>query len=1161
MKPEDNARWEEQKEEQKVKRIQFEFLSPISEAEYSDVYIDALEQAVENTSVRNIAISAPYGAGKSSIIRTYCEKNQAKKHLTISLADFQGDRLEDSALFKGKEPPQSNTPPEGGDGPEDVGGGPGRKFKKQQELELEERILKHFLYVPAPGKIIGSRFRRLWKKSFAPLFLKVLFVVISVLVVWFAMNPERTVHRWQFASDYMKQHLGMSTWWLYVFVAIAVLGICIPITFLIKILLTKIKSMELHLFDKIRIEGFRVEEDGAFNRYIDEIVYFFEKTKYEIVFFEDLDRFDSVGIFAKLREINTLLNENESIKKRRKVTFIYALRDDLFRGQENRLKFFDFIIPVIPYISPTNARDRFTKYKTDHGLDLSEKFIVHVSPFIPDMRALIQSCNETLIMINTLNQMTPPFQLDDEKMMALMLYKNLYPEEYSMELEGKGLISAAFACRYKFIEKKTEDLKEQSEKAFKKMAEASMYYTDGEVVKKAFIQTVSQNEGHVEEICLVDNSVTHMYSDIMKDDYDLSDIYDSERIQVVFSNSSRYRSPVLLDTAKLKVGDKTYAELYEIANRNGAERYRILRKEYEDSLEEQSRISSMSLSELIRKNDVESVFSDEYERGKEIRENPLLLTLISNEYIDQNFTYYMNNYHTSMLEESDLMFVYNLRQHTGQLRMEQEIKNVPLMLETLLLSEFSQIEILNFSIFDYLMMEDRESERYDAVMNQLSSSSEGTSEFVRKYYFRDSNRDRFTALMLDLRDSFWYDLCGDVRFDQDNRWTLLHDCVLSGKVERTLRQDEYVRYRRSTDTIKGFLEENPRYFIKLANYTNDGIICDLMNQLGLVFGRLGLSGIVDFDARDKIAKSLFTNRRFVMNEAMILEYIKWDLPELEKEYRRAVYTTIEENAKPYICSYIEDKFDTFVRDIVLRSKENTEEDMQYILEIIRKTEYNEEVYKSLICKENAMLPDLADYLASISSIPEPEKRNLLHTFLVNDRVLPTWENVVLYYKNYRDDDDSLSGFVNRNIDSLTEKDYDFASSQGIRDVKSILGLDKISKNTINRFVKKYDSPYASYLDELSEDVVKSLINVKRLSLEQRISDVILTRFGDEVWLYYIKKNINNLIQIIDSFSIDASHVDLIFDSDEFGEGNKKKLSDVLPETMVTDKVRAFREKG
>lgn len=88
---------------------------------------------------------------------------------------------------------------------------------------------------------------------------------------------------------------------------------------------------------------------------MDEIVYFFQVTKYNVVIIEDLDRFNNTEIFLKLREVNQLLNQSESVG--RKIVFIYAVRDDMFLDEE-RTKFFDYITTVIPIINSSNSVDK-----------------------------------------------------------------------------------------------------------------------------------------------------------------------------------------------------------------------------------------------------------------------------------------------------------------------------------------------------------------------------------------------------------------------------------------------------------------------------------------------------------------------------------------------------------------------------------------------------------------------------------------------------------------------------------------------------------------------------------------------------------------------------------------------------------------------------------
>ena len=117
------------------------------------------------------------------------------------------------------------------------------------------------------------------------------------------------------------------------------------------------KNIELDL-DKLSNDYDKY--DSFFDRYLNEILYIFENCKADVIVFEDIDRFEMRVIFERLREINILLNER--LKKKNKVIrFCYLVRDDIFSSVD-RVKFFDFIIPVIPVMNGSNIYEIFSIY-------------------------------------------------------------------------------------------------------------------------------------------------------------------------------------------------------------------------------------------------------------------------------------------------------------------------------------------------------------------------------------------------------------------------------------------------------------------------------------------------------------------------------------------------------------------------------------------------------------------------------------------------------------------------------------------------------------------------------------------------------------------------------------------------------------------------------
>ena len=71
--------------QRKEKSSKYVDLAPTDKADKSGIYSDALAYATDNPNVSNIALTGPYGSGKSSIIKTFLKKYK-RPALQISLA-------------------------------------------------------------------------------------------------------------------------------------------------------------------------------------------------------------------------------------------------------------------------------------------------------------------------------------------------------------------------------------------------------------------------------------------------------------------------------------------------------------------------------------------------------------------------------------------------------------------------------------------------------------------------------------------------------------------------------------------------------------------------------------------------------------------------------------------------------------------------------------------------------------------------------------------------------------------------------------------------------------------------------------------------------------------------------------------------------------------
>ena len=407
-------------------------LAPIDNIPKKSEYFNAFNIALKNDKVRNIAISGPYGSGKSSIIETYLKDNPNVNDIAINIS---------IASFESENKTKDNDPP-------------------SMEL-LEKSILKQLFYKVDHKEIPQSRYRKLHKISrwkvfsyfVALIFLAVFFVYI------FAPDIIKNISDKIIEAGNKYSFPFIISW--FVFIAVILISVFMVSQLAFR-LLSNAQIKEIKLPADTKVES-KVDPDTIFNKNLDEIMYFFEATDYCYVFFEDLDRFNDIEIFEKIRELNTLLNNYDNIRKRKIIRFIYAVRDDIFTN-EDRTKFFDFIIPVIPVMNSTNSADVLIEMlrikDKDRRYDISKEYIFDVAPFITDMRVLRNIYNEFILYKRTLRN-GQDLNLKDEEMLSLVIFKNLYPNDFADLQNETGVVKEAFNIITQKKNEVTHDLQSQ----------------------------------------------------------------------------------------------------------------------------------------------------------------------------------------------------------------------------------------------------------------------------------------------------------------------------------------------------------------------------------------------------------------------------------------------------------------------------------------------------------------------------------------------------------------------------------------------------------------------------------------------------------------------------------------------------------------------------
>jgi hypothetical protein len=415
------------KDPRKGQRLRYASLAPRFDETQHGLYRDLVERALQHPETRNLALTGAYGAGKSSVLRAV-RKAHGTSVVELSLSTI---------LAGGGEPPEQN----------------GNPAASTASNRIQKEIVKQLLYRMPPSRTPRSRFRRASKAHlprdilFAAMWGGAAFAAFLTLGLVTKLVDLLDVHGAQERASY------------------ALLGIlCAAVVLAVRRTLQG-KVVVDSLSAGPATVSLAPSSTSYFDQYLDEIVYFFEVSRCDVVIIEDIDRFEDAHVFDTLRALNGLLNSSRQLNRR--IVFIYAIRDSVFEKiatedddddavpektaesdkadasepadnqahnaltPANRTKFFDVIIPVVPFITHDNARDLMSKAMASPDFTISPKLIRLAARHVADMRLIHNVRNEFEVYRDRLmisGRAVPGLTVD--RLFAIVLFKNAHMADF-----------------------------------------------------------------------------------------------------------------------------------------------------------------------------------------------------------------------------------------------------------------------------------------------------------------------------------------------------------------------------------------------------------------------------------------------------------------------------------------------------------------------------------------------------------------------------------------------------------------------------------------------------------------------------------------------------------------------------------------------------------
>ena len=260
----------DKQEEKSTKEVSLVDLTPASNADIC-VYEQALDQAFSDSHLKNIAITGPYGAGKSSILASYLHKksdngcNYKSRCLYISLAHLQPTK--DGNPIDTLTNEESST--------------------AQIEQLLEGKIINQIIHkIPADvARKVGFKVTDSEAVKDTTTFSIIASLVVGIILVWLVIPALTAIGIRQFISIYSNEiSLGL--------IALAIVLIACIVVWVYKNsgrLLSALSHISRIKVEGNEIELFQSDDSAYFDKYLDRILYMLNHSDKDFFIFEDID--------------------------------------------------------------------------------------------------------------------------------------------------------------------------------------------------------------------------------------------------------------------------------------------------------------------------------------------------------------------------------------------------------------------------------------------------------------------------------------------------------------------------------------------------------------------------------------------------------------------------------------------------------------------------------------------------------------------------------------------------------------------------------------------------------------------------------------------------------------------------------------------------------
>lgn len=1024
----------------------------LSDEEYS-AYEAEFEKVLNDPLCRNIALSGSYGAGKSSVIEKVKERQQAQdeKWISISLATFC----------------------------EAIDKRPGTEKDDQNAVEAE--ILRQMVHKIGTSKAPKSGLHELCDRKWHIDAGAAVLVLAFVLLTSYFMHISTKL----FSLNLSRGEILAFLLWM----ILAGSGLFQLIrTNAISKVIKRIKVFEAEL---------EVTPSGSvspFERCVDEIVYLLNASEMDAIVFEDLDRFNSIDIFEKMRSLNALANDSRvsAAKKSqaaKPLRFFYLVRDGLFTDPRDRTKFFDFIIPVIPYTDPNNASDIMRSALAGVGLSVDEGFLYQLSSYIDDPRIIHDIADEAYHYKKILFKERAFSDGDSERLISLLAYKALFPRDFELLQVGRGYLHEVLNGKRRLIEKMEQN------------SIADCDELEAELTRIEHQLKASEDE----LLCMYGMPEINEVARRLNRRY-VSNFDPNSFIQAARDNA--WASSALESLERnLEQNDLYMARRREIREESDR-RSNVIRKQLDSIKAKSELLHPMSIKQLIDESlDADALFlieRDDLDRPEDFEELqmentlssphfPMLRFLVASGYIDESYRRYISNFYSDLLCAEDDDFLSAIRQ-AKQVDLTYQPKEPGEIVRRMDRSMFARKNIRNPWLISTLF-DSGDEDKTVAFMSSIKQP-EGI-RYLAQFIASEQFTPAVFAPMLQYLDvDPVAELLSDEGISAGDKRCFCKRYLINGEdCDRV-----FLKYVNSDSR---FLEEDSRFSDKEIE---DGLLrIDYCTEA------------IDFSCASKtLLDYVYDNHLFMPTPLIVDGYLSLKYGVHDALNRGTLITEALKLSDGPIKDAISENMEYFVSNVVNEPKAKLEDEQQIVVAILNEGDIQTET--------------IEQYIAALSNVEVEDVARVKSTeyqdaLLENRLVKCNADNVLLFYQkadNAISDDlaeliEVKGAPLGLNVPKCREANADEADVVG-----KLIEHKKIPVDTKRTILSECGFIFSTFnINGLDDETVRAMIDTKAIDMNEEMLDEFRT-YKPDLIIDYILTDVDGFLAMTKADPNDAS---------------------------------------